>query len=82
MGKQLNLVEQEMATYWNAISKIKQETALHYLEIYWQAVLNMMGKSQNPCILMGEAYDEQKMLPLHQLNQRPSSNSIFIFAKK
>ncbi|GAX46043.1 multi-sensor signal transduction multi-kinase [Tolypothrix sp. NIES-4075] len=63
---QLNIVEQEMATYWDAISKIKQETALHYQEIHWQAVLNMMGKSQNPCILRGETYDEQEMLPLHR----------------
>jgi predicted ATPase/signal transduction histidine kinase/FixJ family two-component response regulator/tRNA A-37 threonylcarbamoyl transferase component Bud32 len=65
VGKQLTLVEKEMATYWNAISKIKQETSLHYQEIYWQAVLNLMGKNHNPCILNGEAYDERKMLPLH-----------------
>ncbi|RCJ37919.1 serine/threonine protein kinase [Nostoc minutum NIES-26] len=66
VGKQLTFVEQEMATYWNAINKIKQKTSLYYQEIYWQAVLNLMGKNQNPCILKGEAYDEQKMLPLHQ----------------
>ncbi|MDZ8050786.1 MAG: AAA family ATPase [Aulosira sp. ZfuVER01] len=66
IGKQLTLVEQEMATYWDAISRVKQETALHYQEIHWQAVLNMMGKSQNPCILRGETYDEEEMLPLHR----------------
>ncbi|MBX9257357.1 AAA family ATPase [Desmonostoc muscorum CCALA 125] len=66
VGKQLASVEQEMPTYWDAIKKIKQETALHYHEIYWQTVLNLMGKNQNPCILKGEAYDEEKMLPLHQ----------------
>ncbi|MDZ8185757.1 MAG: AAA family ATPase [Nostoc sp. ChiSLP02] len=64
-AKQLAAIEQEMPAYWEAISKIKQETSLHYHEIYWQTVLNLMGKNQNPCILKGEAYDEDKMLPLH-----------------
>jgi predicted ATPase/signal transduction histidine kinase/FixJ family two-component response regulator/tRNA A-37 threonylcarbamoyl transferase component Bud32 len=65
-GKQLTLVELEMATYWDAIAKIKQEVSLHYQEIAWQAVLNLLSRTQNPCILKGEVYDEQKMLPLHQ----------------
>ncbi|WP_445634110.1 histidine kinase [Nostoc sp. DSM 114161] len=68
VGKQLASVEQEMATYWDAINKIKQEIVLHYHEIFWQAVLNMMGNNQNPCILQGEAYDREKMLPLHHTN--------------
>ncbi|KAF3884390.1 MULTISPECIES: trifunctional serine/threonine-protein kinase/ATP-binding protein/sensor histidine kinase [Nostocales] len=66
VGKQLTVVERDMASYWNAIDKIKQETALNYHEIHWQAVLNIMGKSENPCVMSGEAYDEQKMLPIHQ----------------
>ena len=67
-GKLLNIVEREMAIYWDAISKIKQETALHYHEIYWQAILNLMGKADNLCLLKGEVYNEQVMLPLHQQN--------------
>ncbi|HEY9611733.1 ATP-binding protein, partial [Allocoleopsis sp.] len=65
-GKPLIQLEREMATYWDAIHKIKQETTLCYHELYWQAILTMMGKTQNPCLLKGEVYDEQKMLPLHQ----------------
>ncbi|MEG4940608.1 AAA family ATPase [Microcoleus sp. F4-D5] len=68
LGNELTFVEREIATYWEAILKIKQETSLHYQEIWWQSVLNMMGKNQNPCLLKGEAYDEEKMLPLHQRN--------------
>ncbi|BAY12479.1 trifunctional serine/threonine-protein kinase/ATP-binding protein/sensor histidine kinase [Calothrix sp. NIES-2098] len=81
IGKQLTLVEQENVTYWDAISKIKQETVLHYHEIFWQAVLNIIGKNQNFCILQGEAYDEQKMLPQHH-----SSNDVlalyFVYLEK
>ncbi|HEY9634235.1 MAG TPA: AAA family ATPase [Coleofasciculaceae cyanobacterium] len=65
-GQQLTVLEREMALYWDAIQKIKQETTLHYHEIYWQAILNLMGKTQSPWILRGEVYDEQIMLPQHQ----------------
>ncbi|RCJ32896.1 serine/threonine protein kinase [Nostoc minutum NIES-26] len=80
-GKQLTYVEREMATYWDAINKIKQKTALNYHEIHWQAVLNLLGKAENPCVLKGEAYDEQKMLQLHH-----SSNDLlaleFLYSHK
>jgi predicted ATPase/signal transduction histidine kinase/DNA-binding NarL/FixJ family response regulator/tRNA A-37 threonylcarbamoyl transferase component Bud32 len=68
-GKPLIQLEREMATYWDAIHKTKQETTLCYHELYWQAILNMMGRTQNPCLLSGEVYDEQKMLPLYQQTQ-------------
>jgi predicted ATPase len=65
-GKELAELEREMAIYRDAISKLKQESALHYHELYWQTVLNLIGKNENPCHLKGEAYDEQIMLALHQ----------------
>ncbi|BAZ50223.1 multi-sensor signal transduction multi-kinase [Nostoc sp. NIES-4103] len=67
-GKELSLLETEMATSRNAIYLIKQQTVLYSQEIFWQVVLNMRGKAENPCLLKGQAYDEQTMLPLHQQN--------------
>ncbi len=64
-GKELTVLEREIAAYRDVANKIKHETALHYIEIYWQAILNLLGKTENPCLLKGEAYDEQIMLPLH-----------------
>ncbi|MEH2235336.1 trifunctional serine/threonine-protein kinase/ATP-binding protein/sensor histidine kinase [Nostoc sp.] len=64
-GKELTVLEREIAAYRDVANKINQETALNYIEIYWQAILNMLGKSENPCLLKGEAYDEQIRLPLH-----------------
>lgn len=66
VGKQLLQLEREIATYTDAIDKISQETALNNTRICWQAILNMMGRNPNLCQLKGEAYDEEKMLPLHQ----------------
>ncbi|MBH8566356.1 AAA family ATPase [Nostoc sp. CENA67] len=67
-GKELSLLETEMATSRNAIHLIKQQTVLYAQEIFWQVVLNMRGKAENPCLIKGKAYDEEMMLPLHQQN--------------
>ncbi|KAB8319209.1 AAA family ATPase [Tolypothrix campylonemoides VB511288] len=66
LGKELPWLEQEIATYHEMISQLKQEIVLQLNAINWQAILNLIGRSKNPCLLRGEAYDEQIMLPLHQ----------------
>ncbi|MBD1832379.1 AAA family ATPase [Cyanobacteria bacterium FACHB-472] len=65
-GKELTGLETEMANYRDAIYKVKQETALNLQEIYWQAVLNLLGRSEDPCVLKGKAYDEQTRLARHE----------------
>ncbi|NQE37334.1 trifunctional serine/threonine-protein kinase/ATP-binding protein/sensor histidine kinase [Microcoleus asticus] len=65
-GKELTILEREIARNRDAIHKIKQETALNYIEIYWQTILNLLGKSENYCLLKGEACDEQMKLPFYQ----------------
>ncbi|MEG3931379.1 MULTISPECIES: AAA family ATPase [unclassified Microcoleus] len=66
VGKQLTQLEPEIATYADAVSKIHQEAPLSYQKICWQAVLNLIGRSPDPCHLKGEAYDEETMLQLYQ----------------
>jgi predicted ATPase len=66
VGKQLMQLEREIANYTDALHKIRQETALNNTKICWQAVLNMVGRSENLCQLKGEVYEEEKMLPLYQ----------------
>ncbi|WP_445250892.1 trifunctional serine/threonine-protein kinase/ATP-binding protein/sensor histidine kinase [Microcoleus sp. OTE_8_concoct_300] len=66
VGNQLTQLELEIATNADAISKINRQSALSYQKICWQAVLNLIGRSENPCHLKGEVYDEETMLPLYQ----------------
>ncbi|MEG4499488.1 AAA family ATPase [Microcoleus sp. F10B5] len=66
VGKQLTQLEREIETYAEAVSKINQQAALNYQKICWQAVLNLIGRSENPCHLKGEAGDEETMLQLYQ----------------
>ena len=77
-GKELTVLEREIATYRDAIHKIKQGTALNYIEIYWQAVLNLLGKSENLCILKGEACDDQRKCALVSSSKRQMGVALFI----
>ena len=64
-GKELGLFEQEIALYADVIGQLKRETILYLNKIYRQAVLNLMNRAEDNCRLIGEYYDEEKMLPLH-----------------
>ncbi|MEG5182150.1 hypothetical protein QUB59_30025 [Microcoleus sp. A2-D5] len=65
LGKELATVEGEMAMYSNALGQLKLETSYYYNELNRQVVLNLMGQSEDRCLLIGNSYDEIKMLPLH-----------------
>ena len=64
MGQELTEVEQKMATYSNAISQIRRENPFQWLARFRQAVFNLLGRSKNPIRLMGDAYNEERSLPL------------------
>lgn len=65
MGKQLVEVEQEMAHYHHAIIQLRQKTYLHWHKIFWQTIKNLLGQNSHPYHLIGEIYNEDKMLPSH-----------------
>ncbi|MGB3510544.1 MAG: AAA family ATPase [Microcoleaceae cyanobacterium] len=68
-GKNLNLLETELANYSEVIGRIKQEVARTWINIYWQTILNLVGKTENPTTLVGLAYDEQHSLCRPQLEK-------------
>ncbi|MDZ8056286.1 MAG: AAA family ATPase [Aulosira sp. ZfuVER01] len=69
IGRNLSEMEQETETFDRVITELQQGTALCFLRIMRQAVLNLRGKAPDPCRLIGDAYDEAVMLPLHQANR-------------
>ncbi|MDX1957957.1 MAG: AAA family ATPase [Leptospiraceae bacterium] len=64
-GKELNSIEQEMESYSKSILQMKQMPAFYYNSLYRQVLLNLMGRNENPILIKGEAYDEEKNLPIH-----------------
>jgi diguanylate cyclase (GGDEF)-like protein len=70
-GKELPDLDAEMTKYTPAIAKLKQTTTTYLLQLYHQGVLNLMGRAEHPCLLKGEAYDEETVLPrLFEANER------------
>ncbi len=65
IGRELTGLKTEMTIYSSAISQIKQERVYHWHEIYRQMVLNLLETRENPCCLIGEVYNEEKMLLVH-----------------
>ncbi|HEY9604880.1 MAG TPA: AAA family ATPase [Allocoleopsis sp.] len=63
IGQELTELEQKIATYSQAISQIRRENPFNWTAIFWQTVLNLLGRSENPCRLIGRAYNEDR-LPL------------------
>ena len=64
-GRELPVLKEEMASYCDAILKLKQESAHRLLVVFRQVLLNLMAESNDPCRIIGEAYDDEAMLPVH-----------------
>jgi predicted ATPase/signal transduction histidine kinase/CheY-like chemotaxis protein/tRNA A-37 threonylcarbamoyl transferase component Bud32 len=70
-GAGLQIIELEMGRHCEAIRKMRQETAHRLISIFRQAVLNLMGHTADPCVLVGSAYDEKSEMPqLRRANDR------------
>ena len=80
LGKELARLEREMAMYSNALSQLGQETAFYYIQLNRQVVLNLMGRAEDKCRLIGESYDEEKMLPIHlKANAKNLCHSLYFY---
>ncbi|MEH2361075.1 trifunctional serine/threonine-protein kinase/ATP-binding protein/sensor histidine kinase [Nostoc sp.] len=79
LGKELWVLEKELIAYCDSLKKIKQQVALTWNLVYLQTVLNLKGNFENVDCLIGEAYDEQSMLPIHQqVNDLYTINHLFV----
>lgn len=61
-GQNLTEVEQAMTKYGQAIVQFKQKAPLQWHQIYWQGILNLLDRSENPCRIHGEVLHEEEGL--------------------
>ena len=64
-GVDLNYLKSRCNDIVAIVSTLNQPTTLHRIQMYNQAILNLLGESEVPYLLKGEVYDEDKMIPLH-----------------
>ncbi|MEH2245433.1 ATP-binding protein [Nostoc sp.] len=65
-GENLVEVERQIASYHHAFRQVQNKMAVEYLAIYWQLTLNLLGATENTCLLSGAVYREEQMLLWHQ----------------
>lgn len=72
-GTKLEIVEEEMGKGIEMVTKLNQELIIIALNLGRQVVLNLMGKSKNRILLVGENYDELEMAPRFLKNNNIAS---------
>jgi len=61
-GCSLETLAAETSAYCRSLEQLNQFTAANYTRIYWQAILNLLGRAENPTLLSGEALQEEEAL--------------------
>ena len=70
-----------MVVYNKAIEQMKQENSLLYARIWHQATLNLLGRSENTHLLIGEIFDEKQSLSEMQEAKEQTGLSFVFFLK-
>ena len=66
-GEELTELAQKLDNAIDTVIQIKQESTLRRLQMNQQTVLNLIDRSENPCVLIGEAFDDTKTQPQDQV---------------
>ncbi|MGK7893006.1 MAG: AAA family ATPase, partial [Xenococcus sp. (in: cyanobacteria)] len=78
-GQEIANLALEVQVYNDACRKFKQDITLNYNQIYAQVIFNLQEAADNPCQLIGAAYDEEMMLPFHlEANDRYALCALYV----
>ncbi|EFG87052.1 diguanylate cyclase (GGDEF) domain protein [Clostridium carboxidivorans P7] len=80
-GQNLIELERKMSQYNSFMHNMKNKETLTTQSIYHQAVLNLIGSSNNIYYLKGKVYDEDKMIPIH-LETKDRNNLCDVYINK
>nr|WP_322711273.1 PAS domain S-box protein [Nostoc sp. ChiSLP03a]MDZ8212475.1 PAS domain S-box protein [Nostoc sp. ChiSLP03a] len=81
VGEELSQLEQKTATYSKAIRQIRRKNTSNWIAGLWQAILNLLGRSENPSRLTGSVYDEEQAL-LHAIEIKDKNGIRFFYFNK
>jgi histidine kinase len=75
VGEPLDILSEKMEIINQNLSGIKHEFIKKAHSLIWQAVLNLMGHSHNPCNLVGDVFNEEDSITGYRI----SDNFSFVF---
>ncbi|MBD2437089.1 hybrid sensor histidine kinase/response regulator [Nostoc sp. FACHB-110] len=77
MGEELPSLAKEMSSISEVLSKLKQENAFIWNNIFYQAVISLQQTDANQCCLLDEVYNEYKAL-LQTANDRTGIHFFYL----
>ncbi|MGF1673473.1 MAG: AAA family ATPase [Rivularia sp. (in: cyanobacteria)] len=78
-SQELNSLKQEMAAISDVLIQFKHTTTFNQYRTIQQVILNLLGESQQPYILIGKAYNENEILPQQlEANDRIGLHFVYI----
>ncbi|WP_416674985.1 PAS domain S-box protein [Egbenema bharatensis] len=63
VGEELTQLDKKTAIYSKASGQIRRENPSTWIAIVWQAILNLLDRSENPSRLVGRVCNEEQVLP-------------------
>jgi predicted ATPase/signal transduction histidine kinase len=80
-GRELPVIAADAATCDRTLRHLRQELPKETNDQHWQTILNFLGKSEDPCALIGEAFDERVKLPFYEATRNVTEKAIFHLCK-
>ena len=80
-GMDLSELERYMERNNKIIAGLKQGHTLTVQSIQWQAILNLLGRCDNPTEVTGKAIDAEKLLPSWESVENLAALSVYWFVK-
>ncbi len=78
-GISLDELEKQIENYSNSLRQLKQENNYYYNQVAHQAVLNLLGDEENPELLSGKAFNEEKFVTFYEkINDRYALFQIYL----
>ena len=79
VGEELPILEQKIVEYYQIVSNFRHELAARWVDLVRQLSLSLLGKTDDPCYLASQSYDEASMLVhYYAINDRPLIQFFYI----
>ncbi|BCL38242.1 ATP-binding sensor histidine kinase [Nostoc sp. MS1] len=80
-GEQLELVAQQQVYYIDLLQKFQLDFPIIYIKIWHQLILNLQDLSENKHLLIGDSFDESKMVTYLEATNNATSLFVVYVAK-
>ena len=82
VGESLEKVDEKQFEYLELMFNSKQSYQIYYTQVWYQLVLNLQGMTDQPCILNGDGFNEDVLLPIFLEKNNMAALFSLYFAKE